>query len=164
MGRRQAREAVLRTLYQFELGGADYEKAISNAAAINETLDEDSEKLGPLNTDDLKFAHELFLGTISHQGEIDGIIAALSRDWNVERLAKVDHNIMRMAIFEIIHRDDIPASVTINEAVDLAKAYGSDDSGKFVNGILGKFIKSDTAGPAAHKPAEGGIDYLKEDI
>ncbi|HBV96842.1 MAG: hypothetical protein JL50_15325 [Peptococcaceae bacterium BICA1-7] len=165
MGRRQARETVLRTLYQVEVGGVESERAINNTASINETLEEEAEKLGPLNQEDLSFARELVYGTIGHQNEIDGIIAALSRDWNIERLARVDHNIMRLAVYEILHRDDIPSSVTINEAVDLAKLYGSDESGKFVNGVLGKLIKNSTsAGVTPESEFIREASLMKEDL
>ncbi|MFZ5644062.1 MAG: transcription antitermination factor NusB [Bacillota bacterium] len=142
MGRRQAREAALRTLYQVDVGGIESEAAIKNTTEINETLEEEADRVGPLGQDDLAFAREIIFGTIKNKNEIDSIIAGISRDWNVERLARVDHNIMRMAVFEIMHRDDIPFSVTVNEAVDLAKTYGSDESGKFVNGILGMVTRN----------------------
>jgi N utilization substance protein B len=93
--------------------------------------------------DDISFTRELVIGTIEHLSGIDRIIADLSKDWNLERLARVDHNIMRMAIFEIMYRDDIPYRVTVNEAVELAKTFGGKDSKKFVNGILAWFLKND---------------------
>jgi N utilization substance protein B len=163
MGRRQARETVIRTLYQVEVGGIDSEKAFQNTADINETLDEEAERL-PLNTEDYQFARDLVFGTISNKQEIDEIIAALSRDWNIDRLARVDHNIMRLALYEILHREDIPASVTVNEAVDLAKLYGSEESGRFVNGILGRVLKKGL--PQLHTLPEefDGEHLMKEDL
>ncbi|MHB8157932.1 MAG: transcription antitermination factor NusB [Desulfocucumaceae bacterium] len=146
MGRRQAREAVLRTLYQVDVTGIDCEMAIKNTAEISESLEEEVEKLGNLGADDLSYARDIVFGSIKHEKEIDEMIAALSKDWNIERLAMVDHNIMRIAVFEIMYREDIPLSVSVNEAVELAKLYGSDDSGKFINGILGKLIRDKLAG------------------
>ena len=134
MKRRQAREAALQTLYQVDVGGVDPENAIAATAELNKTSPEE-----------LSFTRELVFGSINHMSEIDHTISKLSKDWNLQRLARVDHNIMRMAIYEIIYRDDIPPGVTINEAVELAKAYGGKDSGKFVNGILGMLIKNSTA-------------------
>lgn len=125
MSRRQARESALQALYQVDVGGAEPEKAIANTAELN--------KITP---DELSFMRELVLGATGRLGEIDRVIATLSRDWNIERLARVDHNIMRMAIYEIMYRDDIPFGVTVNEAVELAKTFGGEDSGRFVNGIL----------------------------
>lgn len=125
MGRRQAREAAIQALYQVDVGGADPEKAMADTAEMTNIAPED-----------MAFMRELVLGAISHLRDIDKIIASLSRDWNIERLARVDHNIMRMAIYEILYRDDIPFGVTVNEAVELAKTFGGKDSGRFVNGIL----------------------------
>ncbi|KJS00702.1 MAG: nitrogen utilization protein B [Peptococcaceae bacterium BRH_c4a] len=135
MGRRQAREAAMKTLYQMDVGGIDPEVAIKNTAEIE-----------AITPDDLIFTRELVLGSTEHLSEIDDTIAALSRDWNIERLARVDRNIMRMAIYEILYRDDIPFSVTVNEAVELAKTFGSEDSGKFVNGVLGKVARKNDGG------------------
>jgi N utilization substance protein B len=147
VGRRKAREAALQTLYQVDVGGADPEEAIVNTVKINN-----------INADDLVFTRELVFGSIAHLAEIDRIIGALSKDWNLDRLARVDHNVMRMAIFEIIYRDDIPYGVTVNEAVELAKIYGGKDSGKFVNGILGRVAKK-TKTPVA---GEVGVEIMPE--
>lgn len=125
MGRRQSREAALQVLYQVDVGGADPDKALADTSELNE-----------IDPDDLIFTRELVLGAMGHIEDIDRIIATLSKDWNIERLARVDHNIMRIAIFEIMHRDDIPFGVTVNEAVELAKTFGGEDSGRFINGIL----------------------------
>ncbi|MFZ5633650.1 MAG: transcription antitermination factor NusB [Bacillota bacterium] len=134
MGRRQAREAALKTLYQIDVGGIDPEKAMAHTVEMTGVA-----------ADNLDFMRELVLGAVEHLSGIDGIIASLSKDWNLERLARVDHNIMRMAVFEIMYRDDIPFGVTVNEAVELAKKYGGEESGKFVNGILGKVAQKTAA-------------------
>ncbi|MFZ5596585.1 MAG: transcription antitermination factor NusB [Bacillota bacterium] len=142
MGRKQAREAAVKTLYQVDVGGVDPEKAIENVALMD--------KIAP---GDMDFVRDLVLGSIMHLADIDAIIAALSKDWNVDRMPRVDCNIMRMAIFELLYRDDIPAGVTVNEAVNLAKTYGSELSGKFVNGILGRVVRE----YAPNEPAENSI-------
>jgi len=134
MKRRKAREVALQSLYQIDVGGVEAERAINQTLEINET-----------SPDYISFTRELVFGTIEHLGVIDKIIADLSKDWNLERLARVDHNIMRMAIFEIMYRDDIPYRVTVNEAVELSKTFGGEDSKRFVNGILGMVVKN---GPA----------------
>ncbi len=144
MGRRRAREAALQALYQVDVGGADPDRAMAHTAEFTS-----------LGTDDLAFMRDLVLGSLAHLPEIDRIIASLSRDWNIERLARVDHNIMRMAAYEILYRDDIPFGVTVNEAVELAKTFGGMDSGKFVNGILAQ-----VAGRAADLKA--GADAGKD--
>ncbi len=71
-----------------------------------------------------------------HRAEIDGLIKRFSEHWRLERMSIVDRNILRLAVFELLNRPDIPAKVSINEAVDLGKKFGSEDSGSFINGIL----------------------------
>jgi N utilization substance protein B len=82
------------------------------------------------------FAYELVRGVEEHLEEIDNLIGRFSEHWRLERMSIVDRNIIRMALFEFLHRRDIPAKVSINEAVDLGKKFGSEDSGAFINGIL----------------------------
>ena len=84
------------------------------------------------------FADPLILGTLQHRAEADAVITKHAKNWDISRMAAVDRNILRLAIFEMLHRDDIPPVVSINEAVDIAKKFSTDDSGKFVNGILDK--------------------------
>ena len=82
------------------------------------------------------FAEELVTGVMANRDEIDGRIAEKSKNWTVARMARVDVNILRMAYFELMFRGDIPKRVTINEAIEVAKKYGTDDSPAFVNGML----------------------------
>jgi N utilization substance protein B len=78
----------------------------------------------------------LVAGVAAHQEELDALIARYSEHWRLERMALVDRNLLRLATFELLYRDDIPAKVVINEAVELAKRYGTEESGAFVNGLL----------------------------
>ena len=87
------------------------------------------------------FAEQLVRGTIAGRKEIDAHLAKLARNWAVARMAVVDRNVLRMAMYELDHCRDVPAVVTINEAVEIAKRFSTDDSGKFVNGILDNFRK-----------------------
>lgn len=87
------------------------------------------------------FSQELVNGTVSNIDRIDGLISKYAANWDIKRMATIDRNIMRMASFELLFKEDIPPKVTINEAVELAKRYGDVDSGKFVNGILDKINK-----------------------
>jgi N utilization substance protein B len=82
------------------------------------------------------FAFELARGVDEHREEVDTLIKQFSEHWRLERMPTVDRNILRLAIYELLYRSDIPAKVSINEAVDLGKKYGSEDSGSFINGIL----------------------------
>ncbi|MDD3439127.1 MAG: transcription antitermination factor NusB, partial [Clostridiaceae bacterium] len=90
---------------------------------------------------DMKFAEEIIKGTIGKLQEIDQFIQNNTTGWTKERIAKVDLAILRLALYEILFRDDIPDSVSINEAIELAKKYSTDESGSFVNGVLGKIIR-----------------------
>ncbi len=84
---------------------------------------------------------ELVLGVLSHLQEIDQLIERFSENWRLSRMSLIDRNILRMAVFELLHCNDIPPKVALNEAIELGKEYGSEDSGSFVNGILDRIQK-----------------------
>jgi N utilization substance protein B len=91
----------------------------------------------------IEYARELLDGVLHHRVELDAIIQARASAWPVAQMAAVDRNILRIALFEALHRADVvPVSVAINEAVELAKRYGSDSSPRFVNGVLGRAVGS----------------------
>jgi len=94
-----------------------------------------------------EFADPLIRGTLDHRDEADGVIKKHAKNWDLHRIAAVDRNILRLAIYEMLHRLDIPPVVSINEAVDIAKKFSTQDSGKFVNGILDK-VKGELMRPA----------------
>jgi N utilization substance protein B len=127
MSRHRAREAVLIVLFQVDVGNAEPDEAFQR------TMHE-----WKVEGQDREFAQSTVLGTLDNLRRIDGIIKNLSRDWKIERMNSVDRNLMRLALYEILYRNDIPPGVAINEAVELAKKYGGADSPRFVNGILGK--------------------------
>jgi len=93
------------------------------------------------------FADPLIRGTLEHRDEADEVIKKHAKNWELHRIAAVDRNILRLAIYEMLHRLDIPPVVSINEAVDIAKKFSTQDSGKFVNGILDK-VKGELMRPA----------------
>lgn len=130
MGRRQARETALQVLFAIDMGKNEPDFALRNTA----------EEFGA-GSQELEFAQQLVRGTLDHIEEIDGIISRVSKEWQLSRMANVDRNIMRLSLYEMIFREDIPDNVSVNEAVDLAKIFGGPDSGKFVNGILGKVLE-----------------------
>lgn len=130
MSRRRQRETALQVLFQAELA------KISREEAFIRTLE-----LFGLEQKELSFARELVSGVGVHLDEIDQVIARISHEWRVERIANVDRNIIRIALFELLFRPDIPPNVAVNEAIELAKVYGTEDSGRFVNGILGKAVE-----------------------
>ncbi|MBF0609022.1 MAG: transcription antitermination factor NusB [Candidatus Magnetobacterium sp. LHC-1] len=128
MTRRQARELVLQTLFQFDFTGkipgrSELEESIKDRVPSKEII---------------AFIDDLVTGTVGHIEEIDEIIAVTSQHWQLQRLATVDRNILRAATYELLYRDDIPAAVTINEAVDIAKKFSTVDSYSFINGVLDK--------------------------
>ena len=88
-----------------------------------------------------QFAEELARGAWENRAEADAIISKYSAGWTLERMPNADRNLLRLAIYEILHCDVIPQSVSINEAVELAKEYSTQDSAKFINGILGSFAR-----------------------
>lgn len=93
------------------------------------------------------FADPLIRGSLERRAEVDAQIVKYAKNWDLHRMAVVDRNILRLAVYEMLYREDIPPVVSINEAVDIAKRFSTEDSGKFVNGILDK-IKGDLMRPA----------------
>jgi len=124
-------------LFQMDVGKNSIEAA---QATLEESI-----LTGPLK----EFASQLAEGAFCHASELDGLLSPFLADWKIERLANVDKNILRMALFELLHPEKIPATVTsvpatviIDEAVELAKTFGDENSGSFVNAVLDNFRKS----------------------
>jgi N utilization substance protein B len=122
--RRYARELALQTLYSVEVGHND------PAAALDQTLEttSDSEERG--------FVRDLVLGTIENVERSDAAISPLLEGWTIERLPILDRIVLRMSVYEMQAHTDTPFAVVVNEAVELAKKYSTEDSGRFVNGVL----------------------------
>jgi N utilization substance protein B len=162
--RREARERAVQFLFQYDLNPPeDIEAALDQfwqsqrAAAIAEekgaaTWGERVElpPPSPEETAMRLFAEPLIRGTLEHREDMDKRIKQHALNWDLHRIAAVDRNILRLAIYEMVHRNDIPPVVSINEAVDIAKKFSTEDSGKFVNGILDK-IKGELMRPARQK-------------
>ena len=126
--RTKAREYVLQMLYQLDITRGCWQ-------GILKSFWENSDRLE--NSEELKdFSAQLLEGVIKHMQEIDKKISKYAANWQLERMAFVDRNIMRLGCFELLFRQDIPPKVAINEAVELAKKYSGPESGKFVNAIL----------------------------
>ena len=92
-----------------------------------------------------EFARSLAQGVIEHLAPLDELIARYAPEWPVDQIAIIDRNILRIAIYEILFRQDTPVKVAINEAVELAKSFGSDSSGRFVNGVLGTLVAKEAS-------------------
>jgi transcription antitermination protein NusB len=124
-GRRKAREVALQVLYSLNFVHLDVEKAMElfwgNFVAPKTAKE---------------FAASLIEGTWGHREELDQLIEDCSDNWSLSRISKVDISILRLAVFEFLYCDDIPSKVTLNEAIDLGKTFGSENSGSFINGIL----------------------------
>ena len=132
MKRRIAREKAVQVLYQIDMRGIDPKEAMKTA------LSEKAE------AQDLSFLETIVYGVLKHKAEIDSSITKYLRGWTFDRLALVDRAVLRIAVFEICHVDAIPAKVTLNEALELARAFGMEESVKFINGVLDKVIKEKT--------------------
>ena len=129
--RRSGRELAFRLLFQTDVGAMPIEEVLLTSREGSEATE-----------DVWNFAAELARGAWDARSEIDRIITQYAAGWSLERMANADRNLLRLAIYEILHRDDIPQSVSINEAVELAKRYSTAESAKFINGILGNFVRS----------------------
>jgi N utilization substance protein B len=134
MKRRRAREYALQILFQLELSGIACSEEVFDA--FWEGNDEDSEVKS--------FTHDIVFSTSANIDKIDGIIQKAAEHWALARMAVIDRNILRAATYEMLFRTDIPTSVVINEALEIAKKYSTEESASFINGILDK-ISRDSA-------------------
>ena len=144
MSRTQAREVALQALFQFDFNPAeqetDLDEAVTEAIDTAVTGDEESEVI---YSKDRSYAEGLVMGTLENQQAIDEILEQHARDWSIDRMAAVDRNIARMAVFELKFQEEkVDTAVIINEAVNLAKKFGTDDSSRFINGILSSVEKA----------------------
>ncbi len=128
--RRKARELALQMLFQHDMSGNEPDMIIATF--------EDLQKSKP-NT--REFAVRIFRGTVDHLGEIDDIIQAQAENWRLSRMAVVDRNIIRMSVYEFLHESDTPKLVIIDEAIEIAKKFGTQKSSQFINGILDGILK-----------------------
>ena len=127
--RSKARELALQTLYQVDITKDDDRKQVDKILA-----EQDAEK------EPREFARELVYGTLDHQDEIDEMISEVTQNWAISRMAVIDRNVLRIAAHELLHREDIPPKVSINEAIEIGKRFSTSNSGAFINGILDKIM------------------------
>ncbi len=128
--RRKARELALQMLYQFDMSGNPPDQIIDTF-----------EELAKSKPNTREFATKIFLGTIDHMPEIDKMLTEQADNWRLSRMAVVDRNIIRMSIYEFLHEDDTPKLVIIDEAIEIAKKFGTQKSSQFINGILDGILK-----------------------
>jgi N utilization substance protein B len=131
MSRKTAREVAMKLAFAALLGGEDTYDAVLDKSDIDERP----------TPDDMEYSKAILDGILLHCDEIDELIHELAIGWKLERMPKVDLSILRVAIYEMMYRKDIPCSVSINEAVELAKQFGGDRSSAYINGMLGTLAK-----------------------
>lgn len=127
MKRRTAREKALQALFQYDLGQAEPLEAIRNVVQ--------TEEIDP-------FLQKLVLGTVEHVEEIDATLRKHLEKWTLERVAAVDRAILRLAVYEMTYEEDIPTSVSLNEAIELAKKFSDSQANRFINGVLSKVLQT----------------------
>ena len=131
MSRREIREQIFKLLFRAEF----YEKE-----EMSEQLSLFFEELHQRKEKDMDYIQKKYEDIMAHLAEIDAMINEVAEGWKTSRMGKVDLTLIRLATYELKYEEDIPTGVAINEAVELAKAYGTDDSASFVNGILAKLV------------------------
>jgi transcription antitermination protein NusB len=135
--RREARERALSLCYELDVRGSSLDELLADLPAEPDP-----------------YAVELARGVEEYRDEIDTLIRKFADRWSLERMPVIDRNVLRMGVFELAHRPEVPVGVAISEAVELAKRYSTDDSGRFVNGMLGRiaeFVREPTTD--AHPPS-----------
>jgi N utilization substance protein B len=150
MSRHAARERALQTLYQIDLNRMDVDSAVANTRDLAD----------PLEVDEPYF-RDLLAGVLREVAAIDAVINAHSDEWEVERMPVVDRNILRIGLYELLHEAEIPHAVAMDEAVLLSKAYGTDDTPRFVNGVMAGVVRAlaNASDATVSEPQVGGADH-----
>ena len=151
MARVTARAAVMQMIYEHLAGGEGGEETLQ--MVYDELRAEGVPGVEAVRDNEPGEADRAYItrvldGVVNHLTELDGEIKAASRDWRVERMPRVDLTILRLATWEILHEEDVPGSVAINEAVELASRYSEPASGRFINGVLGTILRKKEAAQA----------------
>lgn len=144
--RHLGRIVALQTLYEYEFRVQSSDSSVDVEEILTRNLERYESAI-----DDKGFVGELVRGVIARQADLDSKIQPIAPEWPIEQIARVDRNILRVGLYELLYRaETVPPKVAINEAVELAKAFGSDNSSKFVNGVLGTayrtFVEEQTDG------------------
>ncbi|MDQ7842923.1 MAG: transcription antitermination factor NusB [Armatimonadota bacterium] len=138
MSRRRTRELALQVMFEVDVGRQPLQDALARVR-------------GEVGETEWAYLHEICTGTWARRPELDRILQGLTTDWALDRLANTDRTVLRLAAYELLHTET-PPQVVINEAVELAKRYGTEDSGRFVNGVLGALVRR-------HRRAPVGDDH-----
>lgn len=149
--RHRAREMAIQMLYQLDLGKSPLAHVFRDfdTAPLHDSEDEAesatevviSDSSDTLDDASFEYARALVEGTVEHGDEIDKLIRQQAVNWRLERMSAVDRNILRLAVYELMYESDVPKVVILDEAIELAKRFGAEDSGRFVNGLLDGLLK-----------------------
>ncbi|MEI7498488.1 MAG: transcription antitermination factor NusB [Candidatus Falkowbacteria bacterium] len=153
--RHLARTIAMQTLFLWDFNGR---QAMDFKAAITQNFSHFAPQMA-----DVDFSMRIVIGVVDHLDEINGYIIRYATEWPLEQITIVDRNVLRIGVYELIHDADIPAKVAINEAIEIAKAFGGDSSGKFVNGVLGAIYK-DLAQNGRIKPIDAMPEPAKAQV
>ncbi|AXF54791.1 transcription antitermination factor NusB [Salicibibacter kimchii] len=140
MNRRLARIRAVQALYQIEMTGIEWKLALQSSMDDEEEADD--------------YLYDVIPGVLAVQPKIDEQIAGQLEHWALERVGNVDRAVLRLAVYEMQHREDIPVNVALNEAINTAKAFGGDEAGKFVNGVLSNLRKARGLGAKSEYDSE----------
>lgn len=136
--RHLGRIVALQTLYEYEFRTQSDDPSVDAEDIMKRNMERYEGAI-----DDTVFVHELVQGVIEHQEKLDEQLQPIAPDWPINQIARMDRAMLRLGLFELLYRQDVvPAKVVINEAVELAKAFGSDNSSKFINGVLGTAFRT----------------------
>lgn len=131
--RHLGRMIALQTLYEYEFRVQAGDKWAESSEILKRNLERYKSSVG-----DIKFIQQLVDGVIKHQDDLDSKLTPLAPEWPIDQIARIDRSVLRLGLYELLHsQGKVPHKVAINEAVELAKSFGSDNSGKFINGVLG---------------------------
>ena len=150
--RSRARELALQALYQVDLT-RENDRAVIDAFLDDQESEEESRE----------FARALVHGTLDHQAEIDETISEVTQNWAISRMAVIDRNVLRLAAHELLHREDIPPKVSINEAIEIGKRFSTTNSGAFINGIRDKIMNQHSTASDEAQPDDSGEESLEEE-
>lgn len=150
-GRTLARSQALQLLFQAEIAGRTVSEVLSGPYALGQwPLDE--------------YGEELALGADEMRHDLDAVISCASTNWSIARMPMVDRNLLRLALYEMLVQDEVAIAVTIDESVELAKAFGTDESSRFVNGLLGRVASDLEAGVDVVEAAHAKMAREEEDV
>ena len=142
---------ALQTLYEQDFRREVEDQSLDLAEVLDRNIERYEDTIG-----DQKFVRDLVAGVDSKSAEIDAIIGPVAPEWPVEQIARIDRLVLRIGVYELLFGDTVPPKVAINEAVELAKAFGGDNSSKFINGVLGTVLRNKEAAgakaPSKKKP------------